>query len=1056
MPGPNDVSPDSISEVFKEQKEFLQGFSKKVDEMESPLPSMAEMLRNREEGESFEEKHRTLYGLSGYRIPGTSDFVQERTGDIRLLNSRVLDDREMRDSIARRTASGELVSAAFARKSEVEREIAFRSKEESYQKKTSEQEKAAMERNEPIVEVDTAKLKLEAADLQEKLKEDVSEDNIFALGEREYQKQFLAVINDLIKTRASKGRLFGNYKKHIALAEEKYRFYSTEKERIIGKEQAKLLMRKPEYKQELEDRQKADPMPDFDLTKQFTGKEAFMAYQTRWDKLTKALREYKECSSKIYDLKMRMAALKAVGDRELGETAKIVDTADLRQEQLDGVVPTEKEARNRIVIPKHPPKDVEIEKVLRKKYAPGLEMVYGLHSFTEGMSREIDALQFHADASLLCIRHLLNPYGDQNGEISAHAGYVQKHFGVDIMTSEIHEEREIEDLTKLNLRERGHARRVGLESRVPYMEKYGKGIWATSRRDQILRAETGYELQSVTEKINAEHACLGVAEEFRKDKSLGIKTADDKLRMLERCTDMAILTQDAMDGTGVYISDPQAAKEEFQRHMAGIDKIRDSKAAPEAVKDAIIGELGLVDNAFEDICYMMTGGSRAEIFKEKKHEEIFSDTACMPTFERKARLLRDIMSSMLKRSDALDELEREPEHKGIHKKLFDRWLFVNRALNFVDYRVQLMNKGYDTPMDEWAEDKSMVKGFFSDSDYSHMSWSEELKGFIPVKKVKPAGAAVAAAAAADDDDAEADDGEEAGYEVLKKLIRPEHYESVAFKTREQQREAIKRDIWKGLELSSYTAAANAIRVELARNRDQQARARGKEEELKALRTREGELRSDLGHMEDLVARRMAEIDRLADEVLDTVKAPDTLESEMSEALNELYDMVQSDDPLMLGIKDRVLQIMDTAETPDTQSAIGRLKELRDYMEPFYMTETLAFIDKHEKTFKELVSAYDRDTQEHFDVYFDQLDRMKQEATVKTMDLARGRLGTIYKAIFGSPFRAPDPPIYEIMQKTLGMLKIAQSGSKDANAGREAGAKQKQKKVSFSDDVSEIS
>lgn len=1050
MPGPNNAAAGSPNEVFSGQKEFLKDLRKNVDGMESPLPSMTEMLRNKYEGESFEEKNAALYGLSGYKVPGTAGFLQKRPDEISLLNTRVLDDKAVLSSAAMRSASEKLAPAEFMRKSEVEREIDFRNKEESYQKKTSEQEKAAMERNEPIVEVDTAKLKLQAAELQDKLNQEIPEDNLFAQGEREYQKQFLEVIDDLIKTRASKGRLFGNYKKHIALAEEKYRFYSTEKERIIGKEQAKLLMKKPEYKQELEKGKKADPMPEFDLTKKFTGREAFVAYQIQGTRLTKAMREYRECSSKIYELKKRLAALQAVGDRELNETGKIIQNSDLIQEQRNGVVPSEKETRNRKVIPNPTrPISYEDEKIMAKQYMPQLEMANGLHSFIEGMKREIGALQFHADASLLCIRHLLNPYGEQNGEISAHAGYVEKHFGVDLMTSDLSSEPLEAAETKKSIRERGWARRVGLESRVPDMGTYGGNAWAESRENQIRRAETGYELQSITEKINVEKTCLGVAEEFRKDKSLGINSGADTLRILERCADMAILTQEAGDGTGVRISDPKAAKQEFQRHMKAIDTIRDSKAAPEEVKAAVIGELGLVDEAFEDICFTMTASSRAKMFKEKSHEQIFRNTACMPTFERKARLLRDIMSSMLKRSDVLDAVEQEPEHKGIHKKLFDRWLFMNRALRFVDYRVQLMKKGYDAPLDEWAEDKSHVNDFFSDSYYSHMNWTSGQGSFVPVTRNKPAGAAVAAAAAAADE-MEGDGGGES-YEFLEKLIRPEHYESSAFKTRREQREAIKRDIWKGMELSSYTSAANAIRTELANVRDQQKTALGKEKELNDLRRKEEELRRDLESMEELMAARTAEIDRLTDQMLDTVKAPDTLENEISEGVVELIDMVQSDDPMLFGVRERLLQIMDDTETPDADTAIERIKELRDYMEPFYMSESLAFIERHETNFRGLLDGFTGETKEHYNTYFAELDQMKQKATLETMDQVRGRLGTLYKAMTGAKFKVPDPLIYTIMQKTLAILRIAGSESAGADGSVSAGTKNKgAKKVSFSD------
>ena len=1034
MPGQKDTT--TVMRTASDE-EYLTGLRKEADKMESPLPSTEEMMRNAQEGAAFSERYRTLYGVADYRVPQDRDFLRQRRASTPLFNSRVMEDQALRSSIAERTRSGRLLPAKTALGTETERELAFRSKEESYQKKTSEQEKAAMERNEPIVEVDTEMLKAQALELKEKLAVEIQEDNLFAMGEREYQKQYLAVINDLIKTRASKGHLFGNYSKHIALAEEKYRFYSTERERIIGKEQAKLLMAKPEYRAKLDEMKKAEPMPDYDLTSGFNSFDVYQAYSADQAALAKALREYRECSAKIYELRKRLEALDAVEDSELKATVVIIDKNDQREEERKGVIPSERVLRNRKVIPA-PVKGTDLvgERALSESYGPGLTPANGLHSFKRSLELEMDALRFHADASLLCVRHLMNPTGEQNSELSAHAGYIMEHFGVDLRLSDPYDNDNpgYQEADK-KLLHTAIARRVGLEDTIPDMGGYRDNAWFRSRGYMLRSAQTGYELQSISEKIRIEQAASRVFDKFLEDPEY--KSYDDKKKfsLLESCTDMFVLTQDQSAGTAVVKDeDAPAKKEELKRHMKSIAVIRDSTAAPEDVTEAVKGELELVEDAFADISFMMNEGETAKIFTEKKHGEIFSHTALMPTFERKTRLLRDLVSSMLKRGDILEQLEQEPKHKDLRKKLFDKWLFMNRALSFVDYRVQVMRKGYNTPAEVWAHDTSMVKDFREGADYSLMFWGKDQTGSVPVTAPAPA-----AAAAAGDAEVSADGKKR--YEYMDKHVRKEYYESPVFRTREQQRAAIKQDLWKGMELSSYTAAAHAIRLKLADVTDRKRRASRKD--YIELLKEETLLQRDLRSMDQLIESRRAEIDRRAAEILETVKEPDTAEQDLAEggakALAILSE-TKADDPVMKEIGRRMRQILDPAETPDKETALQQLIELRDYMGTQYMEETKAFLERQQRDLASMLALDEEPRQQYFRDRTTQFQAMLDKASLGSMDRIAGHLGTTYQAL-GNAFTEPYPVIYRLMAETLGMIKSIEASDKTGS-----------KRVSFDDKV----
>ncbi len=1017
MPGQNNSTTISRSAA---DKALLDGIRKDADKMQSPLLSTEEMMRNVYRGTEVTEQNRTLYGLSEYSVPKGLENLHSTESYVALslkrLNSRVMVDKNLHHYIAERTAEGKTASIADALRTETEREIALRSKEESYQKKTSEQEKAAQERNEPIIEVDTEKLKSQAAELEAQLAVNIQEDNLFAAGEREYQKQYLEVINDLIKTRASKGHLFGNYSKHIALAEEKYRFYSTERERIIGKEQAKLLMAKPEFGTELEAKKKAEPMPDFDLTNGFDKHSVSRLYHdVDQKKLARALREYREYSAKVYELNKRMEALEAVEDSEIRETGKIVDATDLRAERRSGAAPSDRELRNRKVIP-DPTKDLIYERANSESYGSEAVMVNGLLSFKKSMQMELDALKFHADASLLCVRYLLDPRGEQYNTVSAHAGYLKEHFGVDIRNpfpmSNVAPGPEEKDK---KLVQRSIAERVGLESEVPDISTFTRSLWQKKRTHEYANAKTGYELQSYTEKLHIEGACSTVCRELLKDPEFEVANEEQAIAFLERCSDMTVLSQKYYGGMVGEIQDVDARKEELKHHMKGIDTIRDSNASPEEVKKAIKGELGLVEDAFEDICFMMNEGETAEIFTAKRHEEIFSHTGGMPTFERKARLLRDLVSSMLKRSDILDQIEQEPEHKDLHKKLFDKWLFMNRALSFVDYRVQLMRKGYNSRIEDWAKDTSRVEDFRTGSDYSYMIWGEEKKGFVP--GMKPIAASSEGAG-----EVPADAGQR--YDYLDKYVRKEYYESPFFETREQQRNAIKQDLWKGMQLSSYTAAAHAIRIELASVADRKWKA--PQAEFVRLQQREAELQRDLDSMDKLIERRREEIDRRADEILETVKKPDkSVEIAANEAkILEILGGEKDDDPVMNEIRNHLSRIMDPTDTPDHETALERLIELRDYMEPFYISETKANLERYKLALTEdmdekspQVRQYIMDRMQHY-------EGLMKEASLESMDRISGYLGTTYFQLKHK--RMSEPAIFTIMSHINGMIKYIEA------------------------------
>ncbi len=1023
---------------------YLASLRKKVDGIASPLPSMSEMIRDQAEGFNTAVRQKAMYGIEDFHAaaPGTQ-LMEDYSGRggpwslMRKLHSRNVSDRTLRKTL-------ESNPPKPISEQQTEREIAFRTKEESYQKKTSDQEKEARERNEPPSSVGDDKLEAEADELRKRLGEDINEHDLLALGEREYQKQFLAVIEDLIKTRASKGHLFGNYKSHIALAEEKYRFYSTERERLIGKEQAKLLMRKKEYTDKLEADKKADPMPDGDLTKKLTFADANQAaYRTDQGKLAKAMREYKECTAKIYELKKRVEALRYAYEQEYQNGVRVVDTDMVRKEQQDGKAVSAEEKARRIVIPGSLRAFDRIEETAKaKEYLPAIKSAASLQSFLDSMQSEIDVWQFHADASLLCVRQLIDPKNEQKDLMLAHRGYISKHFGVDMGG----------ESAKTILRDRKDiVERVGFDSVLPDLPSLDdrRDLKAYRMRwsGMIHSARTGYEKQCASERVFTElrsfNAMKGVSAKVL------AKTGKDELSekeeegLIERCADLKLLMDPLQIESSRMRNSASTEADVYWSHMENMDTIRQSGAPKDDVKKAILKELPLVRAAFDDIDVFMNQGDSREIFTAKKHEDIFSHTGGMPSFETKARTLRNLISTMLHRSDILEEAEKDPQYEGLQEDLFRKWLFLNRAIGFVDYRRQLMEQGYDSTIEEWAGDRHIVGDFWHGQGHESFRWTAYEKSFIPRKK-----AALAAAAAGDGDgqpDAAAPEGhiEKARTEgermlrireealkglnsAQRRLIDVDRYESETFRTRKQQEDAIRVDIWKAMELSSYNAAVNAIRIELAGVRDKIRVA--KPEEKDELQRREASLDEDLTSMLARVDERKDEVERRVAAFLSTIKEPETTEHRLEVMEGEFIGQLdeKKSEPSLAPIADElqnsILRLMDPAETPDISTIDERLKELHEFIEPFYIQAADTYIEDAMKAIRSQIGTLsDPYYEKYVEERFEELEKMRQGTSAEAKDTAIAFLRTTYENLYKRGIIIdPEPAIFTMMKQINAM------------------------------------
>jgi len=739
--------------VFMDHKKERDELRRQIKETAVTMPSMGEMLQNAAEGYNATVRYRGTLAVEQYQVPDAKELMGKFSlyGDLDREPPRFLANLKLRGDM--RNVSFEPMDAETTK-----REVSFRQKEECYKKKNRKQEEEARQRNEAFSDVEEDELEEQAEDLKAELARDLEAEgktDSYQLALREYQKKFLPVVEDLIKTRASKGKWFGNYDSHIALAEEKYRFYTEERERLIGEEQAGILMKTPQYETELARAKTDNPAPETDLTR-----IASLDLILQTDDLDpasievvkKAMKEYSGYASKIYELKMQINALNSVWTAE-----------DRDDDSTD----------------------------------------FPLHRYQETLVNELKAYEFHAEASLLCVKHVCvsrkdYSYNDEGvrtmtgmheGMMVAHAAFIKKHYGVDV--GQFDPAKKLSDQSAI-------ARSVGLEGmntdviraidrhlvKDSHYVEYFRQKWS----DAYEGAKTGYELQAGLERRSAEEAALQLFNEFAKEelakKPAGQKkllSADEMDRIMERCVkDLALInplpdvTRKHHQGEGIDFIEvtfsghrdrrgefetaaphvllraelqAQKARVEGVRKRMGI--IRDMNADPGQVTEAISGMLSLVEDSFSDIDAFMNVGDTREIFTAKTHEEVFFKTAGMPSFERKARELRDVISLMLQRSDTLEKMGSDARGEDLQKGLMKKWLFLNRALGYVDYRRQVMEKGYSTAMEDWLDDPAKVEDFWTGGDHTSDAW-DLLKGrFVPkIRKQAEAAEADAAAAAA--------------------------------------------------------------------------------------------------------------------------------------------------------------------------------------------------------------------------------------------------------------------------------------------------------------------
>nr|MCR4908655.1 hypothetical protein [Lachnospiraceae bacterium] len=798
------------------------------------VPSMREMMQNAAQGFNFAIYGKRTYGVADYQQPETVNGHVETTFIERLLKRRKQD----KEDEALRTAI-KLQQPEYVHDEDVKRELSFRAKEESYHKKESDQEKDALARNEQLDEVPAEELERKAAMLRDRLQQPIDDDDTYAQGQREYDRQYLEVVEDLMKTQSAKGKLFGNYKKHIALAKEKYYFYTQEGNRLIGREQAKLLMSSDAYQTALEQAKQTDPFPDLTLTirdidlsfvrdvNQARPEEAARKYEI----LKKAVLEYREYASKVYELKKRLDALNTVEAQDIA--------ARSRRLSAPGAPDGESGGGTR----------------------------YGLAAFKKSIESELAVWKFHADACALCITRISSPEKMPiiDGAFCAQAPYVRQHFGIEpdgikndvplweqrisrrvgfesdesdfaeydtgrmemkgfvskqvLRLSPDHTYfRDLADYTALDDMERAGVRFRDKRHKLfdpryagQANSSYGYGIGSNP-----LYRTTGLDRQRYYEWTAAGAEAQELAYAVKKDtKAEREQRGEPKLSLKEEraledeCRDLTTLmrdlpflgsVRDELAGTertvmyfhGVREADgsfrpmadakPEeeefsAEKEELKRCMKNLKTIRESDDA-DAVRGAVEQELPRVNAAFDDIDAFMTTGKSREIFTAKSHEEVFNNTAGLPTFERKARKLRDIISSMLQKDKSFQDAGREGVLGDNQEKLLHKWMFLNKVLSYVDYRMQVMEKGYTSTPAEWFEDTTTVESFWEKTYYEKMEGSDRIGEFLrnvpgrlraalvgeePQGEAGPAVAAAASAAAASAvvEDEEEEDEEEA-------------------------------------------------------------------------------------------------------------------------------------------------------------------------------------------------------------------------------------------------------------------------------------------------------
>ncbi len=947
------------------------------------IPSMKDMMLNAAEGFNFVTAGKSMYGVAGYKQPETVNghIEMDMTSRFQKRIRQDREDQELRDSIRHKRPK-------YITDEEMQRELRFREKEESYIRKESDQEKDAKERNEQFDEVSTEELEEKAEGLRVRLQDPIDLNDALAAGEREYHKQYLQVVEDLIKTQNSKGKFFGNYKKHYTLAREKYDFYTKESARLIGKEQAKILMSRDEYRRTLEEKKQVDPFPNLtlsikdvnvDFIRRYKGPQGYATFK-------KALIEYRIYAEKVYELKKNLDALNAV------EAQNTI-------------------ARNRALAAPGPVDEAVLER------SGGTRD--GLIEFKKSLEKEIAAWKFYADSCAACIRFLANDKGEMmiDGAFSAEAGYVRSHFGVEMdgikgdvplkkqkvcrrigfecdesdfeerADRELPDQAYFPDKTSKNLqfgqlsryRRRFEARdlqQAGIAHAFDFLPFDEEAPWlgGYGQEASLRYALTGLERQQLFEWQASWTASEEIAESIVKER--GLKN-EARGAMEESCQNMTVFIS-ALPSLGT-VKDGYSGKERTRmlfhgmrdeegdfsplndekpdsaeisvgktvilRCMENLQTIRKS-TDENAVTAAIRETLPFVNAAFEDIDAFMTVGKTSEIFTAKSHEEVFNNTAGLPTFEKKTRQTRDIISSMLSKKQSLLQAGDELDAGDLYTELFHKWMFLNRVLNYVDYRMQVMEKGYSSTPEEWYEDKTVVESFWEKSYYETQEGSDkigeflsslpqQLHGALGKGALGAAGAVPAAAAAAaglqEDEDEESEshepdvlaipiEGEEdtwsetdkktwrkwhaelkaaaeeterkkrdwdalmEGYtRTERKYLRREYYQSNIFTTRKQQKDAILVDLLKASEHAAYSTELFTAGRRLSEVESELAK---KPADQKLL-TEKGELDQRIQALSREMNAIMREADRKADELLKLVEAPVDQQPALTERVNEL-------------------------------------------------------------------------------------------------------------------------------------------------------------------------
>ncbi len=991
--------------MAQSESQFINELKNEMKKNPFSLPTMGEMMRNAAEGFDFAAKGRKTYGVADYKQPEVvgGHIESQIVSRFRLRTDQTKADQALRDAVKSN-------AIAPISKEDIEHELSFREKEESYNKKNSDQEKDAEARNEQLSDVPMEDLKKKSAYLKGKLDEDIDYDDTYSQGEREYHKQYLEAVEDLIKTEGSKGKLFGNYKKHIALAREKYWFYTTERERIIGREQVKILMQKDEYKANLAQAKEADPFPDLtDTIRSISVNIRDFNKPEEYEALKKAIIEYREYSLRVYELK----------------------------KQFD---------------------------VLSKAKANN-----GLAAFKKSAEMELSVWKFHADACALCINRLVNPEKTPiiDGAYSAQAGFIEKHFGIKMdgidtsvpikdqrisrrigfesSDSDFTETQDLPSPDRTYFRDSMQSfygygdmtddmKKAGLKPlRHPLydpsfvgfgMREYGYGLGTNP-----LYRSTGLDIQKFYEWNATRISAFPVADMIIKERGLRGK---DSVNCLDDCQNISVLLQalpslseerNPLSGqsyvrinfhgyreeNGQFVSqadkplDITEVSSEKTEVLSVLDKIytiRGSKDG-DAVKNAILGMLPLINAAFDDIDAFMTVGKTSEIFTVKSHEEVFNNTAGLPTFERKARQLRDIIGSILATKGLLREIG-DDANEDLPETLMHKWMFLNRVLNYVDYRVQVMEKGYDSTPEEWAEDTTTVKSFWDKTDFDKQEGYEKAGEFLrdipgrilrgPAHESDGQGDGVVAPSVAseveqpdildipaEDEEAHWSDKDKKTWRkwnadlnaaieeslvreakwnslidgfsrVERRFLRREFYESGAFRTRSAQKQAIAGDLLKATDHGAYSSEYFSAVTRIG-----QINGLLEDAPTAELRSEKAELEANLVSLRKKMDAILEDVDRRADELLKLIKQPDDEQAILKSNVDALrreaekkagaHNDGSEDAALMDSAMPKIIGLRASidGQKPEYDQASEQIADVIELLKPRFTSESQAFI-----------------------------------------------------------------------------------------------------------------